>query len=200
MNGGGNLYRAVLNSPTNYTDPSGQIVPLLVTAAAAALGYILLSPGTTNAPRVCDQPQGGDPNAAMMTNVAVGTAAGALTSKILSAAGGLVSWLTGGGGQAEIQTLVHFTNAEGASAIQSAGFLRPGTYVTTPEAIRGFSAAQIESALEIGPGKGAYSVTIQTPSTNLAIPSGGPLTSGGVPQYQLLEAVPVKPGFLGRTQ
>ena len=44
LNGGRNLYRAVLNSPINYTDPSGQIVPLLVTAAVAALGYILLSP------------------------------------------------------------------------------------------------------------------------------------------------------------
>src|SRR5439155_12080737 len=39
LNGDLHLYRAVLNSPINYTDPSGQIVPLLVTAGVAALGY-----------------------------------------------------------------------------------------------------------------------------------------------------------------
>jgi len=60
----------VLNSPVNYTDPTGQIVPLIA-LGVAALGYILLSPGTGNAPRICDKTQGGDPNAAMIANIAI---------------------------------------------------------------------------------------------------------------------------------
>ena len=46
-----NLYSTVFNAPTNFTDPSGQIVWFFVIAGAAA-GWYLLGPGagTANAP------------------------------------------------------------------------------------------------------------------------------------------------------
>jgi RHS repeat-associated protein len=48
-----NLYRSVGNSPTNYSDPSGLIAPLvIIVVGGAAAGWWLLGPGagTANAP------------------------------------------------------------------------------------------------------------------------------------------------------
>lgn len=78
-------------------------------------------------------------------------------------------------------------------AIQSSGFIRAGTYVTGPGELIGVGGqGEIESLLEIGSGKAAYSATFETPTSNLAVPEGGPLTSGGALQFQLIE--PVEPG------
>jgi hypothetical protein len=45
--------------------------------------------------------------------------------------------------------------------------------------------------LEIGPGKGANSITFETPNSNLVTPANGPTTSGGVTQFQLQDQVKI---------
>jgi len=90
-------------------------------------------------------------------------------------------------------TVTHFTNAQGAAGIiQGGGVLRPESYVTTPSEVAGLNASQVESRLEIDPGKGALSSTFQTPSSNLATPSNGAFTSGGAVQFQ-----PINPTTAG---
>ncbi len=61
--------------------------------------------------------------------------------------------------------------------------------------IVGLSAAEVESALELQAGRGAYSVTFETPASNLMTPFNGPLTSGGTTQFQLSQPVPIGPGM-----
>lgn len=51
----------------------------------------------------------------------------------------------------------------------------------------GATSGQVESTLERGAGKGANSVTFDTPNSNLAVPENGSATSGGATQYQLKE-------------
>jgi hypothetical protein len=91
-------------------------------------------------------------------------------------------------------TVVHFTSAEGAAAIEGSGALRAGSYVTVPQAVAGRSAAAVEGLLEIQAGRGAMNATISVPADVLRIPLGGPLTSGGAVQFQLIRAIPVSPG------
>ncbi|MBF6570933.1 MAG: RHS repeat-associated core domain-containing protein [Candidatus Binataceae bacterium] len=81
-------------------------------------------------------------------------------------------------------TVSHFTNAAGAEAIGEGGMLRAGSFVTTSN-LSGLSASEVESALEIDPGKGAFSTTFQTPASNLGPAFNGPFTSGGITQFQL---------------
>jgi RHS repeat-associated protein len=53
--GDANLYRYVFNSPTNYTDPTGEIAPLLVLAAVSIFSIIgadLISPDGVQAPTI----------------------------------------------------------------------------------------------------------------------------------------------------
>jgi hypothetical protein len=57
--------------------------------------------------------------------------------------------------------------------------------------LSGLSASEVESALESGPGKGAFSTTFQTPASNLGPAFNGPLTSGFQPQFQLINPTPV---------
>ena len=84
--------------------------------------------------------------------------------------------------------------AAGAEAIGNAGQLNGGTYVTTPNQIpAGATAGQVEGLLEIGPGKGANSITATTPKSNLATPANGATTSGGAVQYQLKQPVKIEP-------
>jgi hypothetical protein len=78
--------------------------------------------------------------------------------------------------------VTHYTDLAGVRAITSSGgVLRACTYVTLPSEIpTGASAPQIEQRLEIIPGRGDYSITFSTPDSNLAVPSNGATTSGGV--------------------
>jgi RHS repeat-associated protein len=48
--GDSNLYRYVFNSPTNYTDPSGKALPLILIIGGAAVIGILAVPNVANAP------------------------------------------------------------------------------------------------------------------------------------------------------
>jgi hypothetical protein len=82
--------------------------------------------------------------------------------------------------------VAHYTNAAGAAAIRSSGYIRADSFVTFPGAIpEGASASQIEQLLEIDAGKGTNLFTFRVPYSALRIPDNGPLTSGGIPQAQL---------------
>jgi RHS repeat-associated protein len=105
--------------------------------------------------------------------------------------------LVGGSSTTEV---VHYTDAAGKAGISESGALRAGTYVTkTPEIPGGAGAAQVESKLEIAAGKGGYSITVNTPSSNLAVPDNGATTSGGAWQRQLKTPVPVDPSRFQHT-
>jgi hypothetical protein len=72
--------------------------------------------------------------------------------------------------------------------------------VTTPGEIPAdATSGQVESLLEIGPGKGANSVTFQTPTSNLTTPENGATTSGGAAQYQLKDPTPIDPTKFKKT-
>jgi hypothetical protein len=78
----------------------------------------------------------------------------------------------------------HFTSQEIMNLIIDSGnALYPGSYVTTPGQVSGMTSSDIERRLEIGPGKGAWSTTFQTPLSNLT-PLG--TTSGGAAQFILV--------------
>jgi len=63
----------------------------------------------------------------------------------------------------------------------------------------GASGSEVEGLLEIGPGKGANSVTFDTPNSNLGVPENGPTTSGGAQQFQLKEPTRIDPTKFKKT-
>jgi len=82
----------------------------------------------------------------------------------------------------------------------SGGLLRQGTYVTTPADIpAGASSSDVESLLEINPGKGENSITFETPNSNLSVPENGSTTSGGATQFQLKEPTKIDPTKFKKT-
>jgi RHS repeat-associated protein len=91
-------------------------------------------------------------------------------------------------------TVVHYTNASTADLVMESGKLRAGSYVTTPIQIpAGSTAGDIESILEIDPGKGERMLTGQSTLNNLKTPSNGPTTSGGAIQFQITRPISVAP-------
>lgn len=88
--------------------------------------------------------------------------------------------------------VIHFSDQAGADAIQASGALRAGSYVTLPSEVEGMTQAKVEEFLEIQPGRGATSTTIQVPQSQLVTPPNGPFTSGGATQFQI--TVPTPPG------
>jgi len=96
-------------------------------------------------------------------------------------------------GVADLVTVTHFTSAEGVAAIEG-GALRAGSFVAVPGEVSGLTATEVESALEIQSGRGAFSYTFQPPASNLVTPFNGPFTSGLRTQFQLVNPVPVAPG------
>jgi len=91
---------------------------------------------------------------------------------------------------AELMTVTHATDVNGAAAIGDNGFLHPNSFVTTDN-LSGMSQNQIENFLEIDPGRGAYTTTFQTPASNLGPAVNGPLTSGGATQFQVINSTQV---------
>jgi len=100
----------------------------------------------------------------------------------------------------DLISVVHFTSAEGASAIEASGTLRAGSFVAMPNEVAGLGTSEVETMLEIQAGRGALSATLKTPSSNLAVPFNGPTTSGEATQFQLLNPIPVKPGSFVPTE
>jgi RHS repeat-associated protein len=99
----------------------------------------------------------------------------------------------------ELVEVSHYTDLAGVVAIERSGSLRMGTFVAAPGEVRGLSARQVESALEILPGRGSFHTTFSVPRKNLAIPYNGPVTSGGKSQYQLMEPTPIARGTFRQT-
>jgi RHS repeat-associated protein len=126
----------------------------------------------------------------VMTTVAVATALPALFAE---APAGVGSEIVAAEGTADLVTVTHFTSAEGAAAIEGSGALRAGSFVTLPSEVTGLSATEVESALEIQSGRGAFSATFQTPASNLGAAFNGPFTSGNALQWQLNDPVPIAP-------
>lgn len=131
----------------------------------------------------------GDPKAlGQVTGTVVSALATAGAAKAIS---GLVEGAEVG---AATTTVTHFTSDAGVAAISESGTLNTGTWVTLPSQIpAGSSSSAVESILEIGPGKGANSITFDTPSSNLAVPGNGPTTSGGATQFQLKNPQSIDP-------
>ena len=119
----------------------------------------------------------------------------AVTQVGLTAATVLAPGMSGGSSvEATTTAVTHFTSDAGMEAIADSGALRAGTFVTTPGEIpAGATSGQVESILEIGPGKGANSITFDTPNSNLTVPGNGPTTSGGATQFQLKNPTPIDP-------
>jgi hypothetical protein len=92
-------------------------------------------------------------------------------------------------------TVTHFASDAGVAAISQSGTLNGGiTGVTLPSEIPGgASSSEVESILEIGPGKGGNSITFDTPTSNLEVPDNGPTTSGGATQFQLKNSQSIDP-------
>ena len=90
-----------------------------------------------------------------------------------------------------LTTVTHFTSAEGVAAITESGVLRANSYVTLPSEVAEFDAMGVERALELQPGRGAFSTTFQVPTSLLRIPANGARTSGGALQFQITEEVSV---------
>ena len=174
---GTNLYAYVNNDPLDNTDPSGQVKdavtqglsyaynnPLQVAGIGLAIGATIVAPLNS---------------AALPEEIAGIEATAEVSEAVIAAeeAGDLV-------------TVTHFTSAEGAAAIGEGGTLNTGSFVTTSN-LSDLSAAEVESTLEIDAGKGAFSTTFQTPASNLGPAFNGPFTSGGAPQFQLINPTPV---------
>lgn len=86
------------------------------------------------------------------------------------------------------------------AAISETGTLNAGTWVTLPSQIpAGSSSSAIEDLLEISPGKGANSITFDTPTSNLGVPESGATTSNGALQFQLLSPQPIDPAAFLQT-
>ncbi len=94
-------------------------------------------------------------------------------------------------------TVTHYTDEAGMQAISQSGTVGTPTlqpFVTLPSEIpAGSTAADVEQILEIQPGRGQYSISFQTPASNLQIPANGTFTSGGAQQFQLINPEPINP-------
>ncbi|MGA2800999.1 MAG: hypothetical protein ABSE97_01290 [Verrucomicrobiota bacterium] len=100
--------------------------------------------------------------------------------------------------------VTHYTDEAGMAAISRSGTVgAPGLqppFVTLPSQIpASATASEIEQILEIQAGRGQYSITFQTPASNLQTPFNGTLTSGGVRQFQLINPAPINPVNFIRT-
>jgi RHS repeat-associated protein len=216
-----NLYQYVGNNPISISDSDGHCWPISVCAHAAMSGVNQAQRSVENVAVASGSPTlafAGTFTSGVARDVVngvaglgtVGEASGALvdsgnaTQRTIAAfedagkAAGIALLLAPAGAainaRASQTTVVHFTNDAGVQSITNSGQLNAGTYVTKPNQIPpGSTSGQVEKLLEIGPGKGANSVTARTPKSNLTTPEGGTTTSGGAIQYRLRQPVRIDP-------
>jgi hypothetical protein len=133
-------------------------------------------------------PGNGEANDPLKTNVAENTAMGVGAVGLAGSFGGAVA--RGVIGRVVVTT---FTDAAGVAAIRGSGTIgtaENAAWVTLPRSVAEMGPRAVETALEIGPGRGNFSFTFGTTWSNLGVPGNGPLTSGGVPQFRLISPVP----------
>ncbi|HXM49911.1 MAG TPA: RHS repeat-associated core domain-containing protein [Pyrinomonadaceae bacterium] len=106
-------------------------------------------------------------------------------------------------GTEELVNVTHFTNEVGMGMISETGTVGTDSiqpFVTLPSEIpAGANPTEIERLLEIGSGRGQYSITFQTPASNLMTPANGATTSGGALQFQLIRLAAINPNTFVRT-
>jgi hypothetical protein len=217
-----NLYAYVRNNPLSEADPDGHCEPFCgligklaawagtgvatqggkqfaknvavgVAKGVGSVAYNTLmnsNPATALVSQVAGQPKVLQPSNQTQAQVKTTTEVGIAVAGI--AAGGLGAGAAGAA--TETTSVMHFTGDAGMEAISESGFLRAGSFVTTPGEIPpGASSSQVESLLEIAPGRGTNSITFDTPTSNLTTPTNGTTTSGGAAQYQLQNPTPIDP-------
>jgi RHS repeat-associated protein len=219
-----NLYLYTVDNPLRYRDPNGRdwrdVVSGIAQGAnnfvnhtysavvAAAKDPLTVVQGLANAVSTAVTAYGTADGRKTMANQFKSLSTPDKTAVVTEAlVGGVVAGAaqaaTGGAPAAEATTTVtHFTNDATVSALTATGEpLNAGSYVTLPSQIPvGASATEIEQLLEITPGKGANSITFDTPNSNLVIPDNGPTTSGQAVQLQLQQPTQVDPSKFVKTK
>lgn len=174
----------------SHSDPYGLCpVPTLCVAAAVALGSSIGSA----AHQVYSNHQSGRPLGA---GVGLAAVKGLRDGALGALAGEGIGWAAGKitARATSTVTVTHFTSREGAAAIEGSGALRAESFVAVPGQVAGKTAAQVETLLEIEPGRGAMRATLKVPADALKAPFNGPTTSGGAVQFQTTKPIPVEPG------
>jgi RHS repeat-associated protein len=196
LSGGPNLYAYAGNNPTTRIDPFGTdwAWTILCYSAHIAAGFgDTISFGATKFIRSFTP-----------ARKTIDTSSGAYGG---GQVGGVVFLVVAGGAgagaeaaESELVSVVHFTDEAGMAAISESGTVGTAeinAFVTLPSEVSGATTTEVESLLEIAPGKGNFSITFDTPSSNLMTPFNGPTTSGGVTQFQLVNPAPINPsGFV----
>jgi RHS repeat-associated protein len=220
---GWNRYSYVENNPLGKVDPDGRDIWDVLTGAAsvyqsASAAVQPVAAGANVAALALSASPGGE-GAAQVAGLLdltartfnLGTATGgalgngdsydvgmAFSSDLMTASEFTLTTATlAKGFGADSTKVVHFTNESGAAAITESGELRAGSYVTKPSQVRGINASQVESRLEIGPGKGQRSFEVRVRNDQLRVPDNGPKTSGKAWQRQT--TTPCKVGECAKT-
>ncbi len=203
---GRDIWDILTGASNAYQSASAAVQPVAIGANSAALGASALPDGGQGVAQVA----GVLDLTARTLNLATGTgtalgnngdtyAVGMAFSADLMTASEftLTTALLAKSAGADTTKVVHFTNEPGAAAIEGSGELRAGSYVTKPSQVRGMNASQVESRLEIGPGKGQRSFEVRVKNDQLRVPNNGAKTSGKAWQRQT--TTPCKVGECAKT-
>lgn len=118
LNGGINPYKAVINNPSNYVDPTGNFPFPILLGILGAAAYLLSSPEPLNAPTPCSPTYPTD-NANLIGSIAIGEALGFVGSKVGATIG---RQLASKGPQLPAK-LYHYTSEENAPGILKRGLV-----------------------------------------------------------------------------
>jgi RHS repeat-associated protein len=190
--GGLNLYRYAENSPAIYTDPSGELLPALLLAAAILFALDRYA----NAPGPCDRTYTGSAPNALPALLGLAGAAGAISDLLDGAIGSAVEGIANPVPSALARVI------PGEGPFPTLGLRGSAdVFVTDAAVIRGMTPAQISETLGIPASDTFTVIEFPTPSQGLASPIfrcnpgfvGRGLTSGGAPEFVVPNG-PIPPG------